>query len=69
MEKILLNENTTGDIPSKGWHPMALMLKMIYKLQFTCICVLLVPSTDLLLIIILILIVVVVVHSHSLTLH
>ena len=29
MVKILLNENTTGKIPSKCWHAMALMLKMI----------------------------------------
>ena len=34
MEKILLNENTTGDIPSKRWHLMVLVLKMIYKFVF-----------------------------------
>ena len=34
MGKILLNENTTGDIPSKRWHLMVWMLKMISKLWF-----------------------------------
>ena len=34
MEKILLNENTTGEIPSKRWYLMVLMLKMISKLRF-----------------------------------
>ena len=37
MQKILSNKNTTGDIPSKRWQLMVLMLKMISKLQFTCI--------------------------------
>ena len=46
MQKILSNENTTGDIPSKRWHLMVLMLKMIFKLQLTCIYILLVPGTD-----------------------
>ena len=45
MEKILLNENTTDDIPSKRWHLMVLMLKMIFKLQFPCIYILLAPCT------------------------
>ena len=43
MQEILLNENITGDIPSKRWQLMVLMLKMISKLQFTCIYILLVP--------------------------
>ena len=47
MQKILSNENTTGDIPSKRWHLMVLMLKMIFKLQLTCIYIPLVPGTDL----------------------
>ena len=61
MKKILLNKNTTSDIASKRWHLMVLMLKMISKLQLTCIYILLVPCTDLLLITFVILIVVVVV--------
>ena len=60
-EIIPLNENTTGDIPSKRWHLMVLMLKMISKSQFTCIYVLLVPCTDLLLIVISILVIVIVI--------
>ena len=59
--KILLNENTIGDIPSKSWHLMILMLKRISKLQFTCIFILLVPYTDLWLIIVIILIAVVII--------
>ena len=55
--KILSKKNTTGDIPSKRWHLMFLMLKMICKLQFTCIFILLVPCTDLLLISIVILVI------------
>ena len=47
MQKILSNENTTGDIPSKRWHLMVLMLKMIVKLQLTYIYILLVPGTGL----------------------
>ena len=61
MQKILLNRNTPGDILSKRWHFVVLMLKMISKLQFTCVSFLLVSCTDLLLVIIVILIVVVVV--------
>ena len=34
MEKILSNESTTGDIPSKCWHLMVLVLKMVYKFVF-----------------------------------
>ena len=60
MEKILLNENTTSDIPSKRWHLMVLMLKMILELQSPCVYILLVPCTDFLHIIIIILIVVLV---------
>ena len=60
MQKILLNESTTGDISSKRWHLMVLMLKMISKSQFTCIYILLVPCSDLLLIIIVILVIVIV---------
>ena len=58
MQKILSNENTTGDIPSKRWHLMVLMLKMIFKLQLTCIYIPLVPGTDLSLVIIVILLIV-----------
>ena len=43
--KILLNENTTGDLPPKRWHLLVLMLKMISELQFPCIYILLAPST------------------------
>ena len=50
MVKTLLSENTTGDITSKRWHLMALMLRMIPKLKFTCIYNLLAPRIDLLLI-------------------
>ena len=32
VEKIVLNENTSGNIPSKRWHLMAIMLKMISNL-------------------------------------
>ena len=60
MQKILSNKNTTGDIPSKRCHLMVLMLKMISKLQFTCIYILLAPCTDLLLIINAILVIVIV---------
>ena len=58
MQKILLHENTTGDIPSKRWHLMVLTLKMISKSEFTCIYIPLVPCIDLLLIIIAILVIV-----------
>lgn len=61
MVKVLLNENTAGDIPSRRWHLMALMLKIISKLQFTFIYNLLVPCVSLLLIVIAILTVVVIV--------
>ena len=33
MKKILLNKNTTGDIPAKRWHLMGLMLKMISNIS------------------------------------
>ena len=46
MQKILLNENTTGDIPSKLWHLIVLRLKIISKLQFTCIYFLLVQCNE-----------------------
>ena len=45
MLKIILNENTIADIPSKRWHLMVLTLKMISKLQFPCIYILLAPCT------------------------
>ena len=61
MEKILLNEDTNGNVPLERWHLVVLVLKMISKLQFTCIYILLVPCTYLFLIIIIIVIVVVVV--------
>ena len=48
--KYLSNENTTSDISSKRWHLMVLMLKIISKLQCTCIFLLLVPRTKLLVI-------------------
>ena len=57
MQKILSNENTTGDIPSKRWHLMVLMLKMIFKLQLTCIYIPLVLGTDLSFVIIVILVI------------
>ena len=47
--------------PQKRWHLMVVMLKMISKLKFTCIYILLVPCSEVLLIIIVILIVAVVV--------
>ena len=50
MQNILSNENTTSDISSKRWHFMVLMLKIISKLQCTCIFLLLVPRTKLLVI-------------------
>ena len=40
-----INENTIGDIPSKRWHLMVLMLKMIFNLQLTWIYSPLVPGT------------------------
>ena len=58
MQKILSNENTAGDINSKRWHLMVFMLKMIVKLELTCIYNPLVPCTDLLLVIIVILVIV-----------
>ena len=58
MVKTLLNENTTGDIISKRWHLMALMLKIISKLQFACIYIWLVPYTGLLFIIAIVIVVV-----------
>ena len=61
MQKILLNESITSDIPSKRWHLMVLMLKMISKSQFiTCTYILLVPCTDLLLTIVILVIIVVI---------
>ena len=57
MQKILSNENTTGDIPSTGWHLLVLMLKMIFKLQLTCIYIPLVLGTDLSFVIIVILVI------------
>ena len=48
----LLYEKTTGEVPSKCWHLMALMLNMITKLLFTCIYILLIPFIGLLLTII-----------------
>ena len=61
MVKTLLSESTTGDITSERCHLMALMLRMIPKLKFTCIYILLAPRIDLLLITFAISIVVVVV--------
>ena len=60
MQKILSNENITGDIPTKRWHLMVLMLKMISKLELTCIYILLVPCTNLLIIIVILVIVIVI---------
>ena len=57
MQKIPSNKNTTGDIPSKRWQLMVLMLKMISKLQFTCIFYWYHVLIDLLLIIIVILVI------------
>ena len=56
-KKALSNENT-GDIPSKRWDIVVLMLKMISKSQFTCFYI---PCIDLLLIIIVILVIVIVI--------
>ena len=47
----------TGNIPSKRWHLMVLMLKMIFKSQLTCIYLPLVLGTDLPLVIIVILVI------------
>ena len=58
VKVVILNKNTAGDIPSRHWHLMTLMLKIISKLQFTFIYNLLVPCVSLLLIIIAILTVV-----------
>ena len=52
-----IKENTTDEIPSKRWHPMVLMLKMILKLQLTCIYIPLVPGIDLWFVIIVILVI------------
>ena len=59
MQKILSNENTTDDIPSKRWHLMDVILKMISKLQFTSVYIQLVPCSDLLLVFIVILVIVI----------
>ena len=56
--KLMQNENTTGDIHSKRWHLIFFMLKMIFKLELTCIFIPLVACTDLLLIIVVILVIV-----------
>ena len=57
-QNILSNESTTDGIPSKRWHLIVLMLKMIFKSQLTCIYFPLVPCTDLLLVTIVILVIV-----------
>ena len=38
MKKILLNENTPRDLPSKRWHLMVLMLKMVSKSIYLYLC-------------------------------
>ena len=45
MEKIQLNENTTGDIPSKHCHLMALMLKMNSNNIITIIAIIIISSS------------------------
>ena len=60
MVKILLNENTTDKIPSKCWHAMALMLKMISIITVYLYYISMVPCIGLLLTIIAVFIVVVI---------
>ena len=38
MKKILLNDNTPRDLPSKRWHLMVLMLKMVSKSIYLYLC-------------------------------